>query len=55
MVFGKSPCYCILPLVFDILNNRDNAPYSVVIIVSPLMNDQITSLASKGESTVSFI
>ena len=51
--YSESPC---LPLLFNILNHHDNAPYSVVIIVSPLialMNDKISKMASKCVSAVS--
>ena len=47
---GKSLCYYILPIVFDILRNNSD-PKCIVIVVSPLvalMKDQVTSLKSKG-------
>ena len=47
---GKSLCYYILPVVFDILR-KNSDPKCIVIVVSPLvalMKDQVTSLMSKG-------
>ena len=47
---GKSVCYGILPIVFDLLREK---PGSVVVVVSPLislMKDQVVSMKKKGES-----
>ena len=46
---GKSVCFSILPIVFDLLRGK---PGSVVVVVSPLislMKDQVVSM-KKGES-----
>ena len=45
---GKSVCYGILPIVFDLLRGK---PGSVVVVVSPLislMKDQVVSMKKKG-------
>ena len=47
---GKSLCYTILPYVFDILRNEVEP--SIVIIVSPLMKDQVRSMTERGLKAV---
>ena len=40
--YGKSICYQLLPLVFDVKLGRTNAPLvdrSVILVISPLMSD----------------
>ena len=49
--YGKSFYYLCLPWVFDALNNKQ-APYSMVIVVSPLvalMKDQLKDKGSNPE------
>ncbi len=50
--FGKSLCYGLLPLVFDLKRFGDvSIQRSIVIVVSPLialMRDQVQSFAEKG-------
>ena len=46
---GKSICYMLLPLVFDLL--REVPGKSIIIVVSPLkslMDDQVARLSSHG-------
>ena len=46
---GKSLCYILLPVVFDILHSCSGQ--SMVVVVSPLkslMQDQVTKYSSKG-------
>ena len=52
--YGKSLCYMILPVLFDILYGRD-CSYSTIIIVTPLiaiMKDQVRFLERKGLKAV---
>ena len=45
--FGKSLCYIILPMLFDIFKRLYFSIYSIVLIVSPLnaiITDQVKSL-----------
>ena len=47
--FGKSLCYCLLPLVFDRI--REDGKSSIVIVVSPLlalMTDQVNTISKRG-------
>ena len=44
---GKSLCYTLLPMVFDRLK-QPSADRSLVIVVSPLMKDQVRSLLEKN-------
>ena len=49
---GKSVCYGILPIVFDLLRGK---PGSVVVVVSPLislMKDQVVSMKKRGINAV---
>ncbi|XP_019858455.1 PREDICTED: uncharacterized protein LOC100633019 [Amphimedon queenslandica] len=53
--YGKSLCYFILPLVYDILQGH-SSPWFVEIVISPLqalMKDQVKSLQDKGMTAVS--
>ena len=34
---GKSLCYCLLPLAFDLLRQTSQAQSSIVLVVSPLI------------------
>jgi superfamily II DNA helicase RecQ len=50
--FGKSLCYGLLPIIFDMLMKREG---SIVLVVSPLialMKDQVTKFASKGLNAI---
>ena len=40
--FCKSVCYMVLPLLFDIIRNAISGE-SIVLVVSPLMVDQVES------------
>ena len=47
--YGKSFCYCCLPLIFDILKGKQH-PFHVVIVISPLlalMKDQVKKLSDR--------
>ena len=49
---GKSVCYGILPILFDLLRGK---PGSVVVVVSPLislMKDQVVSMKKRGINAV---
>jgi superfamily II DNA helicase RecQ len=51
--FGKSLCYTILPLVFDLLSVDEEK--SIVLVVSPLvalMKDQVATISNLGVSAV---
>lgn len=54
--FGKSLCYQCLPTMFDLMNRPESdSPWSVIIVVSPLsalMEDQVTTLATRGIKAV---
>ena len=55
--FCKSLCYYSIPILCDILAER-NSPWLLVVIVSPLialMNDQVASLMGKGLNAVSIV
>ena len=50
---GKSLCYCILPIVFDLL--RRVMGQSIVVVVSPLialMKDQVRAMEIRGVKAV---
>ena len=52
--YGKSLCYMILPVLFDILYGRD-CSYSTIVMVTPLiaiMKDQVRFLERKGLKAV---
>jgi ATP-dependent DNA helicase RecQ len=50
--FGKSVCYESLPFLFDFKLGRTSVcDRSTVIVISPLMIDQVTSLRKRGVST----
>ena len=51
--YGKSFCYCCLPLIFDTI--RQKLSFHVVIVVSPLnalIKDQVNGLNTKGVKAV---
>ena len=51
--YGKSLCFALLPLVFDMMRGVDKA--SIAIIISPLislMQDQVANFNRKGISSV---
>ena len=49
--YGKSLCYALIPVIFDMKLGLAESPSSIVMVVSPLialMKDQCTSFARKG-------
>ena len=52
---GKSLCYCLLPLVFDLLRQTSEAQSSIDVVVSPLialMQDQVRGMNECGVRAV---
>ena len=52
---GKSLCYCLLPLAFDLLRQTSQAKSSIVLVVSPLialMQDQVRAMNERGVRAV---
>ena len=52
--FGKTLCYSVLPVLFDLLRDH-SVPTSIVVVVSPLvalMQDQVSSVEKQDLSAV---
>jgi ATP-dependent DNA helicase RecQ len=55
--YGKSLCYCCLPILYDLLEGQ-SSPWSTIIVISPLvalMSDQVRSLNDRRVSAIKIV